>query len=119
MFIAPSAAAIPLGKANLVVGPLVHKGKFYVGKYQLKIEPYFFKSEKGTLKLEASDDDVRKLTSGIAVPFKGKAINNADGKPKMIIGTVTPSATDRGNVSFSVTTDNGPVVFNTSYHLGS
>jgi hypothetical protein len=32
-----------------------------VGDYQLKVRPYFFKNEKGTLLLVASNDSVRKL----------------------------------------------------------
>ena len=107
-----------LGKASLIVDPLAHKGKFYVGGYQLKVVPYFFKSENGMLELEASDDAVHKLLGGVAVKFIGKAANNKSGKPKVIIGKATPSSKDRGRVTFSIVTENGTMVFDTSYHFG-
>jgi hypothetical protein len=39
---------------------------------QLKVRPYFFKSEKGSLLLAASDDAVRKLERGTAINFTGR-----------------------------------------------
>lgn len=117
MFIDPSATTVSLGKVNLLVRPLTRKGKFYVGDYQLKVVPYFFKSEKGMLELEAPDEDVQKLAEGIAVDFKGKATNTKNGRPKAIIGKITPSDKVKGTVIFSVETDNGQMVFKTSYHF--
>jgi hypothetical protein len=118
LFIDPSSATLFLGKASLIVDPLTHKGQFYVGDYQLKVLPYFLKSENGKLELEASDDAVRKLLGGVAVKFIGKAANNKSGKPKVIIGKATPSSKDRGRVTFSIVTENGTMVFDTSYHFG-
>ena len=61
LFVNPSSASVALGKASLIVSPLTHRDGNYVGDYQLKVKPYFFKSEKGSLLLAASDDAVRKL----------------------------------------------------------
>ena len=55
LFIGPSSASVALGKASLIVSPLTHRDGNYVGDYQLKVRPYFFKSEKGSLLLAASD----------------------------------------------------------------
>ena len=117
MFIDPSATTVSFGKASLIVNPLTRKGKLYVGDYQLNVVPYFFMSEKGALELEASDDTMHKLLAGIAAEFTGKATNNKNGKPKIVTGKAIPSSNDRGSVTFSVETDNGPMVFNTSYHF--
>ena len=118
MCVDPSSTKVSLGKVSLVVGPLSHKGNFYVGEYQIKVVPYFFKNEKGTLQLEATDDLLRKLMGGIPVKFIGKATDDKKGKPKIIIGNATPSANNHGSVTFSIVTDNGLMVFNTSYHIG-
>ena len=58
LFIGPSSTSVALGKASLIVSPLTHRDGNYVGDYQLKVKPYFFKSEKGSLLLAASDDAV-------------------------------------------------------------
>ena len=51
LFIGPSSSSVALGKASLIVSPLTHRDVNYVGDYQLKVKPYFFKSEKGSLVL--------------------------------------------------------------------
>ena len=51
LFINPSSTSVRLGKATLIVSPLNHRGGNYVGDYQLKVRPYSFKSETGTLVL--------------------------------------------------------------------
>ena len=118
MFVDPSSTKVSLGKVNLIVNPLTHKGKFYLGVYQIKVTPYFFKNEKGTLEMVASDDSIHKLAEGIAMEFTGKATNDKDGTQKAITGKATPTTKDHGTATFSIATDNGLMVFNTSYRLG-
>ena len=49
LFIDPSSTSVRLGKATLIVSPLTRRGGNYIGDYQLKVRPYFFKSEPGSL----------------------------------------------------------------------
>ena len=60
---------------------------------------------------------MHKLDEGKPADFTGTAINSADGTAKAVTGKATPSDTQRGAVTFSISTDNGPLVFNTSYHF--
>src|SRR4026207_77645 len=70
LFIDPSSTSGALrGKASLIVSPLTHRDGNYVGDYNLKVRPYFFKSEKGSLLLAASDEAVRKLQAGKPLKF--------------------------------------------------
>ena len=117
LLIDPSSASLALGKASLIVSPLTHRDGNYGGDYQLKERPYLFKSEKGTLLLAASDDSVRNLQAGTAIAFTGKAVTRKDGKIHVVLGKATPSSRDRGSVTFSIITENGKMVFNTSYHF--
>jgi hypothetical protein len=118
LFIEPSSTSVALrGKASLIVSPLTHRTGNYVGDYQLKVRPYFFKSEKGSLLLAASDDSVRKLQAGTAINFTGKAVTNKDGRTHVVLGRAKPSSGDRGSVTFSIITDDVKLVFNTSYHF--
>src|SRR4029079_19491841 len=44
LFIGPSSTSVALrAKASLIVSPLTHRDGNYVGDYQLKVKPYFFK----------------------------------------------------------------------------
>ena len=119
LFIHPSSTSVALGKASLIVSPLTHRDGNYVGDYQLKVRPYFFKSEKGSLLLAASDDAVRKLQTGTAINFTGKAVTHKDGRTHIVLGRATPSSGNRGGVTFSIITDDAKIVFNTSYHFGT
>jgi hypothetical protein len=118
LLINPSSTSVAFGgRASLIVSPLTHGNGNYVGDYQLKVRPYFFKSEKGSLLLAASDDAVRKLRAGTAINFTGKAVTHSDGRTHIVLGRVTPSSSDRGSVTFSIITDDGKMVFKTSYHF--
>ncbi len=117
MFVDPSSTTVHFNKVKLIVGPLTQNGSFIVGTYQIKVVPYFLKNETGTLKLDAPDETARKFAEGTAVKFTGKARNNKNGKLKVISGTATPSDKDKGSLSFSIETDNGPMTFTTSYYF--
>lgn len=119
LLIDPSSTSVALrGKASLIVSPLTHRDGNYVGDYQLKVKPYFFKSEKGSLLLAASDDAVRNLQAGTPINFTGKAVTQKDGRVHVVLGRATPSSGNRGSVTFSIITDDAKIVFNTSYHFG-
>ncbi len=118
LFIDPSSTSVRLGKATLIVTPLTRRDGSYVGDYQLKVRPYFFKSETGTLVLNASDDSVRDLQAGRAINFTGKALTREDGTTHVVLGRATPSSGDRGTVTFSIVTEkNAKIIFKTSYHF--
>jgi hypothetical protein len=117
LVIDPTTTSVALGKASLFVSPLTHQEGNYVGNYRLKVNPYFFKSEKGSLLLTASNDSLRKLQAGTAINFTGKAVTQKDGRIHNVLGRATPSSADKGSVTFSITTDDVKMVFNTSYHF--
>jgi hypothetical protein len=118
LFIDPSSTPVRLGKATLIVRPLARRGGNYIGDYQLKLRPYFFKSETGSLVLGASEDFVRRLQSGRAIDFTGKAVTREDGTTHVVLGRATPLSGDRGTVTFSIVTEkNAKIIFKTSYHF--
>lgn len=118
LFIDPSSSSVAGGKAYLIVAPLIYQAESYGGDYQLKVRPFFFKSEKGVLQLAAPEDSMRKLERGGATDFTGKVMSSK-GKTRVVTGRITPSTPDGGTVTFSVITEHGKMVFNTSYHFGS
>ncbi len=116
-FVATSSSSLSGGTAKLIVGALRRQGENYVGDYRLKVFPYFFKSEKGRLFIKISEPALRRIRQGRAITFAGQASAEGTELTHKIAGKATPSGKDGGNLSFTITTKNGPLVFNTSYRL--
>lgn len=117
LVIAPSASSLAGGTAKLQVEPLHREGGRYVGGYQIKVIPYFFMNEGGSLYMEVSEAQLQQMVAGGATSFSGLA--QAEGSPVQhkIAAKPTPSSNGRGALSFTVATDNGSLVFATSYQI--
>jgi hypothetical protein len=103
----------------LIVGALRRDAGTYIGDYQLKVSPYFFMSEKGTLSMIVSDESLRKLTQGIPVSVTGQATTKKSGKTRAVNAKLTPAAKDRGSVTFSFIADDTKLIFKTSYRFAN
>ena len=117
LFIDPCSTSISGGKANLRIGALSRQAQAYIGDYQFKVSPYFFKNEKGRISIEVADNILNKLASGMPVDFTGQAITSGSGKSRRIDGKATPSGNARGTVKLWFIAGNRELVFNTSYHF--
>jgi len=83
----------------------------------MKVNPYFFKNEKGMLSIEAPEESVKKLTNGIAVDFTGKAFSSGTKKIRAINGTATPTNRDQGTVTLWFIASGRKLIFNTTYRF--
>jgi hypothetical protein len=117
LFIGPSSTSLSLGKANLVIGNLSRRAGAILGDYRLDVSPFFFKSEKGRIAMWVSEAALSKLTQGEAVEFTGKAITNGTGETRSVTARATPSASDRGIVTFSFLVEAGKLVFSAPYRF--
>ena len=111
----PSSASLAGGKASLIVTPLTRRGENYVGDYQIKVVPYFFKNEKGRISIGLPEESLLQITQGKSVRFAGTAKTSGSGKTRPINGLLIPTANDRGSVTFSIKTDNGALIFTSDY----
>ena len=114
-----SAASLAGGTARLTTTALRLQGGSYVGNYQLKVFPYSFKNETGTLSVIVSDESLRKLSAGKPVSFTGTAQTSGTGRSRAVSVIVTPAAAGRptGKLTISVATENGALVFAPAYTL--
>ena len=117
LFLEPSSTWVSGGKVSLRVGVLIRHAEAYIGDYKLKVSPFFFKNEKGSLAIDVSDETLRKLASGIAVDFTGQATTSGSDKTRRINGKATPSGHERGTVKLRFMAGNREMVFSTSYHF--
>lgn len=118
LLLAPTSTDVMAGKASLTLGALSREGGAFVGQYQLKVTPYFFKNEKGKLTMNLSDESLLKLAQGEAVNVTGKAVTDGSGKTRPVVAKATPSAEGRGSVTFSFTGEKTKLTFNTTYRFG-
>lgn len=117
LVIEPSSSRLAGGTAKLAVNPLSRSGSNYVGDYRIKVIPYFFKNENGRLIIEVSEPKLQQMLEGGVTSFVGEAkANHSDLKHK-ITARATPAGRKSGALTFTVATDNGPLVFNTSYKI--
>ena len=117
LFIAPSSSKLAGGVAKLLVGTLSRDALEYVGDYRIKVFPYFFKNESGRLFIKVSEPALRRMVGGHVTSFSGHAKTNGTGLTRKIIAQARPSADGIGALTFTVFTENGPLVFNTSYRI--
>ena len=113
----PSSTSLAGGKVRLATTELRRAAGKYIGEYQLKVVPYFFKSETGSLMITASDEALRTLAAGTAVIFGGKAVTAGTGKTRNIKVKATPAGADatKGSITISIPTENGELVFESEY----
>lgn len=115
--VATSSSSLAGCTAKLIVGTLRREGDNYVGNYRLKVFPYFFKSEKGRLSIRVSKPTLRRIRRGRAIIFAGQASAEGTALTRKIAGKATPSGKNAGALDFTITTENGPLVYKTSYRL--
>jgi hypothetical protein len=114
----PSSAPLPGGKARLLVSALKGGPVNYSGLYRMKVTPYFFESETGSVSVTISDESLWKLTQGVAVDFTGHAITSGEKEARVIKIKAKPSSEKQGMLRITVHAKNGDLVFNTTYHFG-
>jgi hypothetical protein len=113
----PSDTSVAGGTATLTVGTLSLKNGIYTGDYQIKIVPYVFKNEKGSLSILAPEEDLQKWTNGEAVDFSGKAIETSSKKITKVNGHITPSGKNHGSVTLWFMAGKRKLTFTTLYRL--
>ena len=117
LVIDPSSTRMSLARCELTVGTLECKADVLCGTYAIKVFPFTFKSDHGNLSLGVSNADLQKIAHGEALEFTGLAISARDAKAKPIKGRTKPDAGDHGLVSFTVTTEDGDLLFNSTYRV--
>jgi hypothetical protein len=117
VWVAPVQTSFYLGRVALSAGAFRREAGGYSASYAAKVFPYYFWSETGTLRIELSDEALRRLAAGAAVPFTGKA-TRADGRERWVEGRVAATGPDGGAIKVRLHVGRRLVlVFDTSYRL--
>jgi hypothetical protein len=106
------------GKATLTIGALQRTNGVYSGDYRIKVTPYFFKGERGTLAIVVSDESMAKIAQGKAEAVVGTATTNGKGgKSRPIEATATPVDVNHGTLKLWFAAGNRKMMFEPAYHF--
>ena len=86
LMIDSSSMPVGAGKATLTIGPLQRTNGIYSGDYKLKVFPWFFKNEKGTLAITVSDESLAEASQGKVVTITGTATTVSSPSPTAVRG---------------------------------
>lgn len=119
MVVEPSSASLAGGKAQLTTSALRRAGGKYIGDYQLKVVPYFYKNETGTLAIAVNDQTMSQLTAGLPVSFAGSAMSTGAKKRRAVTVKAIPSTvgSPKGTLIMAIATENGELRFRSAYVL--
>jgi hypothetical protein len=115
--VAPTKTSIYIGTVSLTLPPLERRRDEYTTTYEATVFPFFFYNETGRLRIECSDEQLRRLERGERVAFQGRA-QRADGSEHRVEGTVTPTDATGGKVKVRVFASMSvELIFNTTYRF--
>jgi hypothetical protein len=118
LMIDPSATAVAAGRATLTIGALQRTGDIYGGSYQMKVSPYFFKSEKGRLAIVVPEAALAKIRQGKVATVIGTATTSgADGEARHIDAIATPINNERGTLKLWFMSGDRKMIFEPAYHF--
>ena len=116
--IEPCVMKVAGGKATLTIGWLRRTNDVCRGDFRMKVVPYFFKNEKGTLAISVTDEMIAKAAQGQTVDITGTA--TGDGKHAVvrdITAVATPVDAEHGALKLWFMVDERKMVFETEYRF--
>ena len=112
-----SSTHVSAAKATLTIAPLVRTGDMFAGNYEVKVVPFFFKSESGKLEIFVSDENLAKAKKGEPVEITGTALTNGEKVKRKVNARATPASENHGELRVWFDADGREMVFETSYKL--
>ena len=112
-----SSTRVSAAKATLTIEPLVRTNQIFAGNYDVKVSPFFFKSESGKLEIHVPDESLAKATNGVPVEITGTALTNGENVKRKVNAIATPIDNTQGKLKVWFLADNREMVFQTTYRL--
>jgi len=118
LMVETSATTVSAAKARLTIGPLAPAGDIYHGDYEMRVSPFFFKSEKGRLAITIPRESIANSTAGRSVEITGTATTTGKNeKARRIDAIATPRNKEEGDLKLWFMVGERKLVFDTRYHF--
>jgi len=108
---------LPTAKATLIVGPLTRTNGVYVGDFKVKVFPYFFKSDRGSLAINVPDQTLTAIHQGKTVAITGTSTSAKNGKVRHVEIRALPKDNDQGTVCLWFMVGDQKMFFTSTYHF--
>jgi hypothetical protein len=106
------------GKATLSIGELRRTNDVFGGEFQMKVVPYFFKNEKGSLAISITDGMIARAAKGDVVEITGTATTaGKNGATRPINAVATPVDGEHGALRLWFMVEERKMIFETSYRF--
>jgi hypothetical protein len=112
-----SSTRVSAARATLTIEPLVRTNQIFAGNYDVKVSPFFFKSESGKLEINVPDESLAKATNGVPVQITGTALTNGEKVKRKVNAIATPIDKTQGKLKVWFLADEREMVFQTTYRL--
>lgn len=93
--------SIYVGTVTMIPGRFERRADHYVASYEAKVFPFFFYSEKGTLRIDMDQAALERLQRGENVAFKGEALNSS-GEKRKLEGSAQPENGRSGRLKIKI-----------------
>ena len=118
LMIEPSSMPVNAGRATLIIGALQRGAGVYLGRYKIKVFPWFLKNENGTLAIVVSDESLAKLKQGKVAAITGTATTIGKGeRSRPIEAIATPTDSQHGNLKLWFMAGDRKMTFEPAYHF--
>jgi hypothetical protein len=112
-----SSTRVSAARATLTIEPLVRTNQIFAGNYDVKVSPFFFKSETGKLEIHVSDDSLAKAQKGQSVEITGTALTDGEQVKRKVNAIAKPIDQDHGDLKVWFVANERELVFQTTYRL--
>ncbi|TVR45351.1 MAG: hypothetical protein EA425_18275 [Puniceicoccaceae bacterium] len=112
----PASTRAALARVDFTVEALRWAEDRFSAPYTVRVVPFFFFNERGTIRIDFDRDAFARLRDGEAISFTGTATNHRDTEHR-VTGEVVPEADERGTVHLSIRAHGVSLSFTTPYRL--
>jgi hypothetical protein len=112
----PMQTSIYVASVSLVPGVFIRQGDQYTATYEVKVWPWFFWGETGSVIIRITPAQLAQVMRGEKIEFAGDGVSQKN-RPRVITGRLTPDGAAAGKIKIRITADGYTLVFNGAYRF--
>jgi hypothetical protein len=116
VLVEPMKTSIYVGTITLVPGEFTRQGDSYTANYEVKVWPWFFWGETGSVTIHMTGAQVARVLQGTQVEFTGEGASQKQ-RPRKVTGRITPVGATTGKMKIRISADGYTLVFNGTYRF--
>lgn len=110
------AKGVPAMRITLASDPMRRTASGYESTYSVKVIPFFFFNETGSIRIDLTPGALELLGAGQVVSFTGEAVNQNNAR-RLIEGRATPTDAQSGRIRIVVKVGGIELIFKTTYRF--